>query len=298
MSTPGTVRDEVLEPRGRTAFTVDRGQTVRIVDLEGQQVADFVCFRREDPGEKLSVHNTALIQGTVYITTGHALLSDRCGRLMTITEDTCGRHDLLAGSCSEGTNRVRYGIAGTPNCRSNFEAALRFFGIPLKEVPYSFNVFMNVPIEADGKVSIQEPISRPAGPRRSPRRDRPDRGHLQLPPGAQPLQRLQAEPAPRDRLRSRRLRSPASGSASPSVAAGRAGAAPGAPLRAAAPSTGRPAPDPPPSALLRLSRIPTPRGKRREPAGAAPARPGPLWRSSASDSGARSSPCAGFEVFA
>ena len=161
MSTPGTVRDEVLEPRGRTAFTVDRGQTVRIVDLEGQQVADFVCFRREDPAEKLSVHNTALIQGTVYITTGHALLSDRCGRLMTITEDTCGRHDLLAGSCSEGTNRVRYGVAGTPNCRSNFEAALRLFGIPLKEVPYSFNVFMNVPIETDGKISIQEPISRP-----------------------------------------------------------------------------------------------------------------------------------------
>lgn len=158
---PGpVVRDEVLEPRGRTAFPVDRGQTVRIVDLDGQQVADFICFRREDPAEKLSVHNTALVQGNVYITTGHTLVSDRCGRLMTITDDTCGRHDLLAGSCSEGTNRVRYGIPDTPNCRSNFEAALRPFGIPLREVPYSFNVFMNVTIEPDGKMSIQEPHSK------------------------------------------------------------------------------------------------------------------------------------------
>lgn len=155
------LRDEVVEPRGRTAFTADAGQTVRIVDLEGQQVADFVCFVRDDPAEKLSVHNTALIQGTIHITSGHGLLSDRCRRLMTIVEDTCGRHDLLAGSCSEGTNRFRYGVADTPNCRSNFEAALRPFGIPLKEIPYSFNIFMNVPIEADGRMSIQAPISAP-----------------------------------------------------------------------------------------------------------------------------------------
>jgi urea carboxylase-associated protein 1 len=155
------LRDEVLEARGRSAFTVEAGQTVRIIDLEGQQVADVACFVRDDPTEKLSVHNTALIQSTIYITTGHVLLSDRCRRLMTITEDTCGRHDLLAGSCSEGTNRVRYGVADTPNCRSNFEAALRPFGIPIQAIPYSFNVFMNVPIEADGRMAIQLPVSRP-----------------------------------------------------------------------------------------------------------------------------------------
>jgi uncharacterized protein len=159
---PGAMqRDEVLEPRGRTAFTVSAGETVRIIDLEGQQVADFVCFGREDPREKLSVNNTALIQGTIYITTGHSLLSDRCRVLMTITADTCGRHDLLAGSCSEGTNRFRYGVAGTPNCRANLEQALKPFGIPLQEIPYSFNVFMNVPVAPDGRISIQEPISKP-----------------------------------------------------------------------------------------------------------------------------------------
>jgi urea carboxylase-associated protein 1 len=154
------LRDELLEPRGRTAFEVSAGQTVRVIDVEGQQVADLVCFRRQDRAEKLSVHNTALIQGSVYISTGHVLLSDRCRKLMTITADTCGRHDLLAGSCSEGTNRVRYGVADTANCRSNFEQALKPFGIPLKEIPYSFNIFMNVPIEANGAMSIQEPISK------------------------------------------------------------------------------------------------------------------------------------------
>jgi urea carboxylase-associated protein 1 len=157
---PGSMlRDDLLEARGHAAFPVDRGQTVRIIDVDGQQVADFVCFQRADTSEKLSVHNTALIQGTVYISTGHLLLSDRCRTLMTITADTCGRHDLLAGSCSEGTNRWRYGVADTPNCRSNFEAALRPLGIPLREVPYSFNIFMNVPI-GDGKIGIEEPLSK------------------------------------------------------------------------------------------------------------------------------------------
>jgi urea carboxylase-associated protein 1 len=157
---PGVVRDELLEPRGRTAFTVDAGQRLRIVDVDGQQVADLVCFVRDDRSEKLSVHNTALVQGRIHITTGHALLSDRCRALMTITADTCGRHDLLAGSCSEGTNRVRYGVRDTPNCRSNFEAALAPFGVPLREIPYSFNVFMNVPIDAEGRMSIQPPLSK------------------------------------------------------------------------------------------------------------------------------------------
>lgn len=65
---PGPMlRDDLLEARGRTAFPVDRGQTVRIIDVDGQQVADFVCFQRADTSEKLSVHNTALIQGTVHI---------------------------------------------------------------------------------------------------------------------------------------------------------------------------------------------------------------------------------------
>ncbi len=158
---PGTVlKDEVLEPRGRTGFALNAGETVRIIDVEGQQVADLVCFSRDDPAEKLSVHNTALTQGTIYISTGHSLFSDRCRELMTITADTCGRHDLLAGSCSEGTNRYRYGIADTPNCRSNLEAALKPFNIPLRETPYSFNIFMNAPIEAAGRISIKEPLSK------------------------------------------------------------------------------------------------------------------------------------------
>ena len=64
LSAPGPIlRDEMLEARGRTAFILDRGQTVRVIDVDGQQVADFVCFRRPDTSEKLSVHNTRSSRG-------------------------------------------------------------------------------------------------------------------------------------------------------------------------------------------------------------------------------------------
>jgi urea carboxylase-associated protein 1 len=154
------VFEEVIPARGRIAFEMYAGQVCRIVDVEGQQVADFICFDLHDHEDKLSVNNTGLMNKTIFITTGHALYSTRATKLMTIIDDTCGVHDLIAGSCSEGTNRVRYGVRGTPNCRANFELALAPYRIPLREVPYSFNIFMNVPVTRE-KTEIIEPVSKP-----------------------------------------------------------------------------------------------------------------------------------------
>jgi urea carboxylase-associated protein 1 len=153
--------DEVIPPRGATAFTISAGQLCRVVDLEGQQVADFICFALGDLDDKFSPENTQSLNGTLYLTTGHHLYSTKATQLMTITADTCGVHDLIAGSCSEYTNAFRYGVRATPNCRSNFERVLKPYGIRLAEVPYSFNIFMNVPVAADGKTAIQEPRSKP-----------------------------------------------------------------------------------------------------------------------------------------
>jgi len=117
--------EETIAARGHTAFVMRAGQVLRIVDVAGQQVADLICFRLDDHGDKLSVHNTLLLNRTIYITTGHALMSTECTTMMTIVEDTVGVHDLIAGSCSEHTNAVRYGVRGTPSCRTNFEQSKR-----------------------------------------------------------------------------------------------------------------------------------------------------------------------------
>jgi uncharacterized protein YcgI (DUF1989 family) len=162
---PGITRsliafEETIPPRGGTAFPIKAGQVCRVVDLEGKQVADFICFNLHDFVDKLSPENTQLLNGTLFLTKGDHLYSTKATQLMTITADTCGVHDLISGSCSEYTNAFRYGVRGTPNCRGNFERALKPYGIPLSEIPYSFNIFMNTPVLSEGKTGIQEPKSK------------------------------------------------------------------------------------------------------------------------------------------
>jgi uncharacterized protein YcgI (DUF1989 family) len=158
--TAAVVLDVVMPPGDCLAVEVARDDVVRIVDVEGQQVADFVCFNLHRLEEKFSPPNTLLINGTVRPTVGHALWSDEAGRMFTIVADTVGLHDVIAGACSRFTNQVRYGAKDTPNCRDNLARAVAPYGLRWKDVPYAFNVFMNVPIEADGRVYNAEPRSR------------------------------------------------------------------------------------------------------------------------------------------
>jgi urea carboxylase-associated protein 1 len=158
--TEAAVFDLVMPPGDGLAIEVRRGDVVRIVDVEGQQVADFVCFNLHRLEEKFSPPNTLLINGTVRLTVGHALWSDEAGRMFTIVADTVGLHDVIAGACSRFTNEVRYGVKDTPNCRDNLARVLAPRGLRWKDVPYAFNIFMNVPIEPDGRVYNAEPRSR------------------------------------------------------------------------------------------------------------------------------------------
>jgi urea carboxylase-associated protein 1 len=152
--------DQTIEPAGHFAAEIRKGQVLRIVDLEGQQVADLVTVNAGNTAEKLSVMNTINLNKQVFPRVGYVLYSDEACAMMTIVADTCGVHDMLAGACSSFTNEKRYGVKNTKNCRDNLAAALKPWGIAWKDVPFNMNVFMNCPIGADGNWSIQAPRSK------------------------------------------------------------------------------------------------------------------------------------------
>lgn len=154
-------RDDVIPAEGWAAFPLYQSQMLRITDLEGKQVTDLICFDMHDPEDKLSVHSTLIFNGTISITRGHTLFSTKARRMLTIVDDTVGVHDLIAGSCSAESNEYRYGVRNTPSCRGNFEAALAPHSIPPREIPFSFSIFMSLPVAADGTTAIQESPSRP-----------------------------------------------------------------------------------------------------------------------------------------
>lgn len=159
---PGRVIFETtLPPRGKIGREIERGQIMRVVDLEGRQVGDLVAFNRANLAEKFWISNTVRLNGTVFVTTGHVLYSELSNPMFTITADTCGRHDLLAGSCNAEIDKVRYGVDAHYGCVENFIAALAPYGVERKDVPMSLNLFMNCPVDASGAWTIATPISKP-----------------------------------------------------------------------------------------------------------------------------------------
>jgi hypothetical protein len=151
---PGRVIQVVEIPaRHGAAVTMTRDQILRVVDVEGQQVGDLVCFNRHDLTERYSPQNTILFNRTIYPKVGAALVSDRGRAMMRILADTVGVHDLICGSCSEEYYRNRLDYQGPHrSCRGNLAESLAPWGVALEDIPFSFNVFMQWPVQPDGTV--------------------------------------------------------------------------------------------------------------------------------------------------
>ena len=153
--------DTIIAPGGYWSGQVPRGATLRLVDLEGCQAVDFLCYNATDPTERYNAADTMKIAGSIFIGEGTRLYSDMGNALFTVTRDTCGRHDTIGGCCSRESNRVRYGVEDGPNCRDNFLSGLARFGLGKKDIVANLNFFMSVPVRADGTMAIVEGHSKP-----------------------------------------------------------------------------------------------------------------------------------------
>jgi uncharacterized protein len=157
-----------LEPQTGIAFELRKGQKLRVIDPEGEQVSDVVAFAsaglgRANASEWLSSGRTIDYNNTIYHTTGHVLYSNRSNPMFTITEDRVGRHDFLLTPCSPETFEMLYeGHQGHhPSCFENLTQNLERFGVWGDQIPTTFNVFMNVEILPSGEIVIGPPLSKP-----------------------------------------------------------------------------------------------------------------------------------------
>jgi len=151
-----------IEPQSGTAFELRRGQLLRVFDPLGEQVADLIGYCSADRDEWLSSGRSIDYNDTVRFTAGHALYSNRSRVMLRIVRDTVGRHDFLYTPCSRDTFALIYNnTAPHPSCFDNLTQALEPFGIGADRIPTTFNIFMNVAMEADGRVAVQPPRSKP-----------------------------------------------------------------------------------------------------------------------------------------
>ena len=158
----GRVLVDEIVPAGRPwGHVVRQGEILRLVDLEGQQAVDFLCFDAADPSDRYCATNTIKVQGNIYVEKGTVLYSDRGAALLTVIADTCGRHDTIYGCCSEANNLLRYGVRNTPSCYANFSEILARFGLDERSIVCNVNFFMSAPILPDGSAGIADGVSQP-----------------------------------------------------------------------------------------------------------------------------------------
>ena len=145
---------------------VQKGQTLRLLDLEGNQAADTLFFNADDPAERYSASDTIREQGNIYLTAGTVLMSDICRPMLTITADTVGRHDTLGGACATESNTVRYALEkkSMHACRDSYLLAIaenEQYGLSKRDIGHNINFFMNVPVTPEGGLTFEDGLSAP-----------------------------------------------------------------------------------------------------------------------------------------
>jgi hypothetical protein len=153
---------QILKPQSGTGFELNKGQKLKVIDLQGEQVSDLFCFRKADPTDALSSGRSIDYAETIFFTKGHILYSQTGLPVLRILEDTCGRHDFLVTPCSlQMFKMIHQNDRYHPSCLENLEKAFAGTGVNLHQIGTSFNIFMNVPVSHTGRITVECPLSKP-----------------------------------------------------------------------------------------------------------------------------------------
>jgi uncharacterized protein YcgI (DUF1989 family) len=156
-----TMTLSVVPARHGRATRLQAGQAIRIINTHGQQVVDTWCFNAEDMTEFMSMEHLHATLGSIFPSQGNALVTNRRRPILILEEDTSpGRHDTVIAACDVH----RYAQLGCreyhDNCTDNLYAALAQLGLKAAECPAPLNLWMNIPIDPDGRIVWSEPLSR------------------------------------------------------------------------------------------------------------------------------------------
>jgi len=150
-----------IDPQSGSAFSVKKGQSIRIIDVEGEQVADMFCCAEDDINERLSAGHTTDYNGKIFLSKDDSLYSNRSNLMFTIVDDLVGEHFMLYAPCSQEMFVKSYGVEKDhPNCLDNLVGGLEKYGIQGSDITTPFNIFMNIEISRGGEITILLPSSK------------------------------------------------------------------------------------------------------------------------------------------
>ncbi len=155
------VIEEVFIPAGHgRAFRVPKGSLLEIVDVEGQQVADFISVLETDRSEWLSATHTRSMTLRLNMAVGDRMQTNWRHDIYEVVHDDVGMHDLITSMCDARRYRQDYGVEDHRSCRSNFLEALEPWHYEEWQIPDVINVFQNAPIHPDRSFGNEIPTSK------------------------------------------------------------------------------------------------------------------------------------------
>ncbi|MDE0310120.1 MAG: DUF1989 domain-containing protein [Acidiferrobacterales bacterium] len=168
ISNPGQcpAQSETIPPGSYWHGVLTEGSLLRIIDVQGQQGVDFLCYNANNLEERYHAPNTIKAAQSIHISKDSVLYSDYANPLLTLVEDTTpGGHDTIAGCCSSWSNQMLYGVSDVPGCRESFLSALSHYGLGWRDIVPNINFFCSVPVYEDGHTekSVFEPGKSIAG---------------------------------------------------------------------------------------------------------------------------------------
>jgi uncharacterized protein len=149
----------IIDPGGSWGELVSAGGLVRVIDLEGQQAVDFLCYNAADTRDRYNAANTMKMSENLYINPGTVLYGEYATPLMRVVRSSCPDHDTIGGCCSVEMNLLRYGRR-THSCRANFIHELSKFGMGEPDIVANVNFFMSVPVDRNGRMAISDSPSK------------------------------------------------------------------------------------------------------------------------------------------
>ncbi len=158
MSAPGSALTTIPARKGKATF-LERGQHLKVVNTHGQQVIDTWAFSREDPSEYMSMEYSRSLLERIMPRVGDVLVTTRRRPIVTLVEDTSpGVHDTLIAACTRW-GYVAQGYSDYhENCTDNLANALHELGLSVTATPCPLNLFMYVPVTAEGVLTFQPPL--------------------------------------------------------------------------------------------------------------------------------------------
>ena len=150
-----------IPPQHGATVRVPEGAALRIIDLEGKQVADLFAVCADDFSDHLSARNSRAVGWSLFPEVGSPFVSGSYRPMFVFErDDSPGPHDLIAPPCSA----EMYALLGCEghhrSCSENFRIGADSIGWHPDLVPDPVDWFQNTPVDAFGKISAQTALSR------------------------------------------------------------------------------------------------------------------------------------------